>query len=200
MRRGLWVLLGDHFSGATLLPAANLSEFSAKFQTEKVDVIMIGISENAKEERLITVRKCKKAYSSTLLIIYDYDFKREMISSYFLAGVNGFLLKQHNEHQVITCIETILTGKPYLCPSLMENFVQQLLVKAKGTSAKSKGLSPYEFEIAIYLCQGKKNRAIAQILNCKPSTISSIKQIIFKKEQVENIDQLRKALDLNVEP
>lgn len=196
MRTGLSVLLSTHYEEARLILAPNLEEFPKIQQAEQPFIVILGISENAKENRLISVRKCKKVFPTAKLVIYDYDLVQEMIFSYFMVGIDGYLLKQHSECQLIACIESIIAGKPFLSPELLEDFVQPLLFKIDSPIRRIRKLTTYEFEIAVYLSQGQKNPAIASILDCKPSSVSSVKRVIFKKLKIDSLVQLKGILNL----
>lgn len=196
MRTGLSVLLNIHYEEAKLFQARSLDEFPQMQQADLPSVIILGISENAKENRLISVRKCKKAFPAAKIVVYDYDLVQEMIFSYFMVGIDGYLLKQHSEQQLITCIESIIGGKPFLSPELLDDFVQPLLFRADSPIKRIRKLTSYEFELAVYLSQGQKNTAIAGILDCKPSSVSSIKRVIFKKLMIQSLSELRGILNL----
>ncbi|KAA0990060.1 response regulator transcription factor [Dyadobacter aurulentus] len=196
MRTGLSVLLNTHYEDARLFQSRSLEEFPQMQQADLPFVVILGISENAKENRLISVRKCKKAFPTAKIVVYDYDLVQEMIFSYFMVGIDGYLLKQHSEHQLITCIESIIGGKPFLSPELLDDFVQPLLLRTDSPIRKIRKLTSYEFELAVYLSQGQKNTVIAGILDCKPSSVSSIKRVIFKKLMIQSLSELRGILNL----
>lgn len=196
VRVGLYVLLSEHYPHAHYTSEPVLREFGRVHTGHNFDLIIIGISENAKEDRLITVTKCKKLFPSAAIIIYDYDFQQDLVFSYFTAGAKGYLLKQHQETQLLICIETILKGERYLAPELKENFVQHNILQKDGPGAGAQALTPSEFQIAIYLSQGKNIATIAIDTNSKSSAVNAAKRQILKKLKINTIQQLREALSL----
>jgi two-component system response regulator NreC len=196
MRIGLYVLLSEHYPHAHYTSGPGLTEFGQINTGHNFDLIIAGISENAKEDRLITVTKCKKLFPSAAIVIYDYDFQQDLVFSYFTAGAKGYLLKQHQEIQLLACIETILKGERYLAPELKQNFVQRNILQKDGPGAGAQGLTPYEFQIALYLSQGKNVATIAMDTNSKSSAVNAARRQILKKLKVSTIQQLRKALSL----
>jgi DNA-binding NarL/FixJ family response regulator len=196
VRTGLSVLINTHYENAKLVMAQSLAEFQMMQLVEEPFIVIFGISENAKESRLISVRKCKKILPNAKIVIYDYNLVQEMIFSYFMVGIDGYLLKQHSEHQLIACMESIISGKPFLSPELLEDFVQPLLFNLDSPIRMIRRLTTYEFEIAVYLSQGQKNPVIAEILGCKASSVSSVKRVIFKKLKIDSLSQLKGILNL----
>ena len=193
-RKGLTELVKEHFNDARLIEAGNFNSFQELQFSGKPDLFILGINEIAQQESRQTLREVKKQYPKALMIVYDVETQPDLAVLYLKSGVNGYLSKQGDLSELIDCIETVLNGKRYFGPGLMDVLFGYLL----GTSKMPKShtsLTVRQYEIAQYLSQGMKTSYIAEKLGLHLSTISTVKATIFHKLGVDNILKLKEAID-----
>lgn len=197
LRLGLKELLTGHFKSITTIESEGIKLFSELQLDQTPDIIIMGFSEQEKDDHLRDVNMARKAYPQASLIVYaDEVLNLNGLSGYLSLGVEGYLSKRADSLELITCVSTVADGKKYV------NVADLLSLIGKPESGKKETfrnagelrLSGRETEIARYLAEGKKPSWISQKLNRKPSTISTIKRNIFKKLTVTNILELRERI------
>ncbi|REC42429.1 MULTISPECIES: response regulator transcription factor [Chryseobacterium] len=107
---------------------------------------------------------------------------------YINAGANGFLSKLSEENEIKDAILKIhQTGK------YISSITQSLLIDSlhnRSIINPLQKLTERELEIAEMYAKGHGNLEIANILNVKQNTISTIKKRIFDKLHIENVVDL----------
>jgi NarL family two-component system response regulator LiaR len=79
------------------------------------------------------------------------------------AGVSGYLIKSCSFKELLLAINTVLSGKIYLCEKVTPTVVKKSDPK----------LSPREREVLQLLSEGQKTNTIAEKLNISPKTVST---------------------------
>lgn len=193
-RLGLSILLNDHYKDIKFLEANTIQEFGIVHKKQKPDVIVLGNNFTVNEKCLDAARLLKNQHPDIPLVVYDKQLMDNLTVSYFRIGINGYLLRQNTDKEIVNCIQAVLNQKRFLCPVLTEQFLNSLSETHVENHYTTKNiLTPRETEIANYLGQGMKITHISNMLGRKPSTISSIKHNIYKKLNVQNVIQLREA-------
>ncbi len=111
------------------------------------------------------------------------------------AGANGFISKMSEEEEIKNAILTIMKDGEYLSPQ-----TQSLLM---NSMRNSKAINPLfrlterELQIAKMYASGNSNLEIANQLDVKQNTVSTIKRRIFEKLKIENIVELIQILQDN---
>lgn len=195
LRLGLTFCLRQHFTGITVKEASDIIEYNELNPDLTPNLIIQGINENPKESNFHTVERIKRYYPKTPVIIYDENPLNFKKMPYLESGINGYVLKQNDVGELLSCIDAVLNGKYYISPQLLE-FLSEAFMKEKTSLAEKQNLlTEREQEVAKYLCEGMKTSLIAERTGRKSSTISTMKTKIFKKLEVKNILELRDFLE-----
>lgn len=189
MRMGLSIIIKDHFKNPQILEADEPTGLLDSQGFRKPDLMILGLNTVSRDECISSVRDARKCFPTVPMIIYDENQDLNLIVPYFKLGVKGYLLKQNSAAEMISCIESVLMDRQFLCPGLLETLLRSLARQSESAPKKTL-LTRRESEIATYLSQGMKTSSIASRLGRKPSTISTIKNNIFKKMHVENVMEL----------
>ena len=200
MRKGLAIVLHEYFKEVKIYELDNTDGFADLHLASQPDLVILGLNTNNKKTCLEIARNLKRQISETPLIVYDENETLNLTIPYFKSGVNGYLLKKNNASEMINCLKTVLSGKFYICPVLTQLLFKHLIMDGKVSSKKPEVLTTRELEIAAYLCEGMGTSMIAKKLERKASTISTIKNSIFRKMRVDNIIDLRKQIPVNPLP
>lgn len=107
---------------------------------------------------------------------------------YINAGANGFLSKLSEENEIKDAILKIHQTGKYIS-SITQNLLIDSLHNRSIINPLQK-LTERELEIAEMYAKGHGNLEIANILNVKQNTISTIKKRIFDKLHIENVVDL----------
>ncbi|SEM63541.1 two component transcriptional regulator, LuxR family [bacterium A37T11] len=126
-----------------------------------------------------------------VLVYSSYDETLYAVR-YMQAGAVGYLHKNSNKAQIKDAIETVLHGGKYMSEAVKDLIFNNLI------NGKSKlhnenpltRLSNREVEVAQFLIKGLGVQDVSNSLKLSTSTVSTYKNRIFEKLQVNNIPDL----------
>lgn len=196
--RGMEIFLGSNVNQGKFIFADNFNHLVGQIGDKSPDVIIVGINsvDRAGTQNLIKV--CTLNYPTASLIVHDDQVCYESVVSYLKWGAKGCVLKEGAMEEILTCLNTIDSNKPYLSPTLVQLVLKHVAFNTKAYSEngeKTKGvLTCRELEIAKHLIEGYKTSRIAEELGRKPSTISTIKKSVYRKLNVDNVFALKKVI------
>ena len=110
------------------------------------------------------------------------------------AGARGYLTKKSAPTELRTAIKTIVQGKRYITPFLMDRLAS--LLGDEADKQPHELLSDREFEVMRMLAEGKNNKQIAALLQLSDKTISTHRARILDKMNVtSNAELARYAVE-----
>ena len=159
------------------------------------DVIMLALNDHDLKRFAHQMSVCRSRYAGSKIMVYGDHFSYEDLTKLIALGVSGFVLKSSDISQVVTCIQEIMHQDHFFCSELIGLILSNLTSSKKtGDIALEARLSAREEEIANYLIKGMKTSDIAERLGRKATTISSIKNNLFRKMNVNNVMALNEAM------
>lgn len=195
MRFGLICYLKNYYKEINIIEADDIVSCFQLYPEQLPQLIIWGIHEEVKEANFGMLNKTQNLYPETAVIIYDDRLINFNILYYSSSLVDGYLLKQNDPEELIVCVNKVLTGKKYISQDLINFFPEIFLHNKNSFVPKRNKLTNREYQIAEFLCVGKRTSWIAGTLGLKMSTISTFKSIIFKKLKVNNIVELKESLN-----
>lgn len=113
------------------------------------------------------------------------------------AGIMGYVSKESAEDEIVDAIRTVVTGKPYLSPSI----AHRLLLTGRSTSnvsaaAQDELRDPYdsltsrERETLQLIAEGKTNKEIANILKLSPHTVDKYRVGLMQKLDLHTVAEV----------
>ena len=130
-----------------------------------------------------------------ILVCSSYD--EQLYALPFLkAGANGYISKTALNEEFKQAIDSVISGKIYASPSVMEQVFGQLFNKGSQDLITDK-LTDKELEVAKLLSKGLSTKAISEHIHLSPSSVSSYKAKIFEKLGVTNVIELTRYFELN---
>ncbi|MDP8990413.1 MAG: response regulator transcription factor [Acidobacteriota bacterium] len=113
------------------------------------------------------------------------------------AGVSGYVSKESVEDEIIEAIRTVVTGTPYLSPSL----AHRLLKNGSALSGNSRAnlgelrdpydsLTSRERETLQLIAEGKTNKEIASVLNLSPYTVDKYRAGLMQKLDLHTVAEI----------
>jgi DNA-binding NarL/FixJ family response regulator len=137
--------------------------------------------------------KIKPSHPDIKILLLTMFKTKDHLARAMEAGVDGYLLKENAFTDLISAIETIRQGKPYVSNLVAHQILDSFLSKSKRK--ESELLSPREKEVLKCLADGMPNKEIADALFISESTVRVHFKNIKKKLIIKtNIDLLRYAL------
>ena len=147
-------------------------------QVALVDVHMPGMSGLELTERV--AREGLSTQIVILTVVDDAYFPRRLLD----AGALGYLTKNCTAGELVEAVRRVSTGHRYLAPDVAERLAFSTL---DGDESPFDQLSGRELEVAMMLVHGQGVVAISEQLDVSPKTISTYKQRLMDKLNVEHV-------------
>lgn len=143
-----------------------------------VDVHMPGMSGIE-----LTERVCRAKLGTQIIVVTVVDdarFPKRLLD----AGALGYLTKGCSADELLKAVRQVAGGKRYLAPSVAQQLAMATL---DGVLSPFDLLSSRELEVALMLVSGKPLTLIGEQLSLSPKTVSTYKQRLMDKLQVEHV-------------
>jgi DNA-binding NarL/FixJ family response regulator len=126
----------------------------------------------------------------------------EYVSDALRMGVHGYILKDVSGPELVSAIEAIHRGEPYITPAL----ASRLLMQTRGRPLAVQGsgcidLTPRDRQLLGFLATGLTNQEIARSLGMNVRTVKHYLTQVFRKMRVRNrVEAILEAQRLRLEP
>lgn len=187
IRQGIEILIEDVGFKGNILHASNLSQLLEIVTTHTVEIAIIdahfpdGNSLNILPE----IRRIKPDIK--IMMFTGVDENTQALK-YINAGANGFISKLSDEKEIMQAILKMKEDGEYISPSVQSLLMNSIRNRSLVNPLFS--LTERELEIAKMYAKGYGNLEIANNLNIKQNTVSTIKKRIFDKLNIDNIVEL----------
>ena len=187
IRQGVVFIIEEMELDCEIYQASNLHqtlEFINKFP---IDIAIIDAN-FPDGNSLNVLPEIKKISPDTKILIFTGFDEGPQSLKYLTAGANGFLSKMNDEEEIKNAILKMVNSGAYISP-----ITQALLIDSIRNPAVSNPLlllTERELQIAKMYAEGQGNLEIANSLDIKQNTVSTLKKRIFDKLEIENIVEL----------
>lgn len=191
---GVEILIGRAIPSCQVRSASNFTDMIHALKEYKTDLALLDlqIPGASGKEAISMLRRLQPG-----IRILVYSGRDELIHapSALHYGANGFISKTSPNEEIINAIETVLNGGRYVSQKTGEDLLNSYIGRKSYLNNPLDMLSPRENEILQLLTQGRTLKEIGDILKLKYSTVSTHKERIFQKLDVENIVELIKQVE-----
>ena len=142
-----------------------------------VDVHLPGYSGLELTERL------HRAGASTRVVVLTAIENSRLPRRLLEAGALGYLTKGCPASELLTAVHKVAAGQRYLAPAVAQ---QLALDSVNGKASPFDQVSAREFEVALMLVRGELVKDIGARLSLSPKTVSTYKQRLFEKLEIDN--------------
>jgi len=153
-----------------------------------VDVHMPGMSGVELTERVARTGLTTRIIIVT--VVDDARFPKRLLD----AGALGYLTKGCTSEELLNAVRQVAKGRRYLAPIVAQ---QLALATLDGDSSPFDTLSSRELEVAMMLVRGKPLTDIGKALNLSPKTVSTYKQRLMEKLQVDHVISLAHLMTIH---
>lgn len=195
VRKGVELVIADSFPKAIVYNAENYIETLEILKTIDVDLVVLDIIINGIEDVKI-MKAIKKIQPKTKILIFSCHEEEFYGLRYIKNGADGYLHKYCSEDKITEAFKDILKEGYYYSDSIKSKL--NLKVNKKNLLNPIDALSNREFEIAKMLIDGCGNLEIANKLNIQMSTVSTYKNRVFEKLDINNIVALSSFFKDNI--
>ena len=123
-------------------------------------------------------RQIKTRLPRAELLIYAMRDDEALITEFFRAGAQGYLLKSDADHQLIAAIRALALHKPFFTRNVSEALLHSLTASSQHEGA---ALTVRERQIVRLIAEGHSNKAIAELLNISHKTVETHKAKVMRK-------------------
>lgn len=187
IRQGIVFLLEEMQLNFKVLHASNLHQIIAVLESNTVDIAIID-AHFPDGNSISILPEIRRTQPEIKILIFSGIDENSQALKFLNAGANGFLSKLSEEETVKNAIEKMIAQGEYISAEtqalMMNSFRNRNLINPLFS------LTERELQIAEMYTEGLGNLEIANRLNIKQNTVSTIKKRIFEKLKIENIVDL----------
>lgn len=187
MRQGIVFILEDIELDFEVVHASTLQKALEAVKSNPIDIAIID-AHFPDGNSLSILPEIKTINPDIKIMIFSGIDENVHVLKYINAGANGFLSKLSEEDDVKTAIQRMLQFGEYISP-----VTQALLINSVRNPKLVNpllSLTEKEMTIAKMYAEGLGNLEIANKLEVKQNTVSTVKKRIFEKLKIDNIVDL----------
>ena len=185
--KSLSFIMKELFSNATIYELNNLTDVVEKLNTTPVNLLMLDVT-FPDGNSLAVIPTIKKIQPNLKILIFSGHDEDIYAMRYLQAGADGYLHKLSTEDEIKMAINEVMTFGRYLSRNIQEKLTNNYIFKKPQNPLEQ--LSNRELEIARLMVEGYGNIEICTALDLQKSTVSTYKNRIFEKLQIEHISEL----------
>lgn len=191
IREGVKRSLKQHEEIEIVGESNNLSNLTSSIQQSQPDVLIfeLNLCQQPVGDLIDGLKRVKS--NVKFLVISDCDCELPLVMA-VRAGVTGFVRKNVAKEELLHAVQQVYNNKEYYVSD-----VTQVLLKGFLNNEHAESIfSDRELEVLRYICKGRSNEQIADILFISEKTIATHRRNIMKKAGVKkSTDLIIWALD-----
>ncbi|MCV9930299.1 response regulator transcription factor [Flavobacterium sp. LS1R49] len=193
VRQGLTLIIKELFLNATIYKAANFKDTFKVLNEVKIDLLILDV--NFPDGNSLNILTEIKTIQPDIKILIFSAFEENIYAMRYLnAGASGYLTKESSEEEMKLAINTMITTGKYVTQNIKDRILDSYISKKPTNPLEL--LSNREMEVAQLLVKGYGNLEILELLKIKKTTVSTYKNRIFEKLEMENLADLIKLFQL----
>ena len=193
VRQGVSLIIKELFSNASIYMAGNFKDAFKLLKEIKFDLLVLDV--NFPDGNSINVLTEIKLIQPDLKILIFSAYDENIYAMRYLnAGASGYLNKETTEDEMKGAINAMISSGKYITQNIKDKILDSYISK-KPTNPLDL-LSNREIEVAQLLIKGYGNLEILELLNLKKTTVSTYKNRIFEKLEIDNLADLIKFFQL----
>lgn len=129
------------------------------------------------------LKKIKSISPNLKILILTDNVTDPLIKQAIRNGVDGYMKKDRPATDILDALRSLMSGHKYFSPEISSMFFQAM-------SEAPHELSDRELEILRYICKGRSNEQIADLLSLSEKTVATHKKNIMRKAKVKKTPDL----------
>lgn len=187
VRQGMEIVITDIVPNATIYHTSSLQKVIELVESKGIEMAIIDA--HFPEGNSLHILPQMKALNPDIKILIFTGLEEELHALKFIkAGANGYLSKLSEEDEIREAL-SIFIQKGEFFSDISRNLLVQFIYNPNLMNPLT-SLTKREMEIAVMYAEGYGNLEIANSLDIKQNTVSTIKKNIFEKLKIENIVEL----------
>lgn len=187
VRQGVSLLIKELFFNVKIFHAGSFKETLKIASENKIDLLILDI--NFPDGNSLSIMSEAKAMQPDMKILIFSALDEDIYALRYLnAGASGYLNKGSNEDEMKQALKSMMVTGKYITQNIKDRILDSYISKKPINPLEQ--LSNREVEVARLLIKGFGNLEIAEMLNIKKSTVSTFKNRIFEKLEIDNLADL----------
>ena len=188
LRSGLRVILGQEATLQLVGEASHGQELLDRLPATPNDVDLLDMNMPVLDGRA-TARRLRAEYPHIRVLMLSMVDQPRSIGQAFAAGAHGYILKNADKSEILIAIQTVLSGKRFLCSEVGLGLLDMVLatnVILPTSAAATSPLSRREQEVLQLVADGLTTQQIADQLFTSKRTVETHRQNILEKTGAKN--------------
>jgi len=187
VRQGISLLIKELFFNAKIYQAGSFKDTIKIIQETKIDLLVLDI--NFPDGNSLSIIPETKAIQPEVKILIFSAYDEDIYALRYLnAGASGYLNKGSSEDEMKNALRSMILSGKYITQNIKDRILDSYISKKPINLLEQ--LSNREIEVARLLIKGYGNMEIAETLNVKKTTVSTFKNRIFEKLEINNLADL----------
>lgn len=194
VRMGMLQIIKELIPNAVLAEVEDYKSLYAIISKENFDLVVLDVNmPNGSLQDAIDFIKLKQP--NLKILIFSSQDEHLYALRYLKMGADGFLNKLSPKEKIDQALSSMLQKGRFISAAVKETMVLQTLNNQQHTSSLE-SLSNRELEVANKLVEGLSLKELSNQMNLHSSTISTYKNRIFEKLNIQSIPELVEILRL----
>jgi DNA-binding NarL/FixJ family response regulator len=191
LRKGLRSLLTPSEGLEIVGEAADGLEAIRCVEGLKPDLLLLDLS-MPRMTGIAVMKDIKRRFPETKILALTIHKSEEHILAAFEAGADGYCLKDAKEDELMTAIGTVLSGKRFISPGIVDQVLVGYMEGRKTLRSTSSwdSLTQREKEILKLVAEGHKSKEIADLLFISWKTVEKHRANIMDKLDLHTASSL----------
>lgn len=186
-------IVKNTYNEAEVTEVNKLEDVLKNVKSLEVDLLIMDVS--FPEGNSLAIIPTIKALQPTIKILIFSGLDEDIYAiRYINSGANGYLSKLSSEEDITNAIISVVNTGKYLSKNVQDKIMDSVILKKSNNPLQN--LSNREFEIAQLIVNGYGNTEICSTLDIQKSTVSTYKNRIFEKLQVNTLPELIQLFNL----
>ncbi|NNE55186.1 MAG: response regulator transcription factor [Flavobacteriales bacterium] len=194
VREGLKQIIQVFDNFDVVLEAESGEQLIKMLRTQDVDIIILDVSLPGRSG-LEVLKQVKTMYENIGVLVLSMYPEDQFAIRMLKAGASGYLHKDSAPEILHKALQTVADGGEFLSDKITKLLYREM--SGETTDLPHKKLSDREYEVLLYIGEGKSISEIALQLSLSVKTISTYRTRILEKMSLENNSDLIKYIMLH---
>ena len=191
MRNGLEAMLESEPAYEVVGTAADGMTAMRTISELEPDIVMMDLT-MPRTSGIDAIVQIKRRHPSIKVIALTFHKEDNYIHSTLKAGADAYVLKDDSRTELFSALASVIGGKNYLSPSIVDRVLAGYLSGGENTSGGPSWeiLTRREREVIKLIAEGKRTKEIATYLSLSPKTIEKHRTNLMRKLDLHNVSEV----------
>ncbi len=196
VRQGVSLLIKELFQNPTIYQAGSFKDTFKILNETPIDLLVLDIN-FPDGNSLNIIADIKNSQPEIKILIFSGYDEDIYAMRYLNAGASGYLNKGSSEEEMKQALQSMFLSGKYITQKIKDRILDSYISKTPINPLEQ--LSNREVEVARLLIKGYGNLEISEFLQVKKTTVSTFKNRIFEKLEIDNLASLIEIFHLYFE-